>query len=92
MIERGYERRHRHLWSAIRWQTYNLMQAQAGSDALRKAGVNTITDLITFPWEKQHRDLPTDDEVASMLNEMNAINLQRQSSFATTGATESSGR
>lgn len=74
MIQRGYERRHRHLWSAIRWQTYNLMQAQAGSEALRKAGIKTVTDLITFPWDNQHRIIPTEEEARQMQEEMAAIN------------------
>ena len=51
-IIRGYNNRHRDLWSSSRWQTYNLMCAFAGSEALQKAGIYKPTDLIPFPWDK----------------------------------------
>lgn len=51
LIRRGYERRQRPLWSANRWQTYYLMNAQVGSDGMRKSGIHSPTDLIKFPWE-----------------------------------------
>ena len=64
MIQRGYDRRHRNLWSATRWQTYNLMCAFAGSKALSEAGINSAKDLLSFPWDTEHNGLPTEDEIA----------------------------
>ena len=80
MIQRGYERRHRQLWSATRWQTYNLMAAFAGSKALSEAGINSAKDLLPLPWDTDHSDLPTEAEVADIVAEMEAINAQRKSS------------
>ena len=51
LIRRGYERRQRHLWSATRWQTFDLMAAQVGSDGMKRAGIHGPADLIRFPWE-----------------------------------------
>lgn len=53
---RGYEKRHRHLWSSTRWSTFQLMRAQAGDDAMQKAGIYTPRDLMPFPWEKKRDD------------------------------------
>jgi hypothetical protein len=80
MIQRGYDRRHRQLWSATRWQTYRLMCAFAGSKALIETGINSAKDLLPFPWDTDHSDLPTEDEVADIVAEMEAINAQRLSS------------
>jgi hypothetical protein len=80
MIQRGYDRRHRQLWSATRWQTYRLMCAFAGSKALSDEGINSAKDLLSFPWDTDHSDLPTEDEVADIVAEMEAINAQRLSS------------
>ena len=74
LIQRGYERRQRHSWSATRWQTYYLMAAQVGSDGLRKSGINSPTDLIKFPWERTAATLPSEDEVAELVAEMKAMN------------------
>ena len=68
MIQRGYERRHRQLWGATRWQTYNLMCAFAGSKALRDAGINSVKDLLPFPWEK--------DKVTEILSNEDIQELQ----------------
>ena len=76
-IIRGYNRRDRSLWSATRWQTYNLMAVSMAD--LKKAGIYKPTDLITFPWEKEHVELPSDEEVAEMqqlIASMNASNQQ----------------
>lgn len=69
------------MWSATRWQTYHLMSAFAGSDALKKAGIHRATDLIKFPWDDDFEDTPeiTEDEIAQLQREMaerNAQNLQ----------------
>jgi hypothetical protein len=80
MIQRGYDRRNRHSWSIARWQTYNMMCAFAGSKALSDEGINSAKDLLPFPWDTDHSDLPTEDEVADIVAEMEAINAQRLSS------------
>ena len=82
MIERGYERRHRHLWSATRWETYYLMMATCGTDALQKSGIHNPLDLLRFPWEQvggdedtSGGDMPTEAEVKrlrQMMMEENA--------------------
>lgn len=74
LIQRGYVARYRNMWSATRWQTYLLMQAQVGTEGLRKAGITRASDLLAFPWEKESVALPSADEVADLLSEMAAIN------------------
>lgn len=76
LIQRGYAARYRNMWSATRWQTYLIMQSQVGTEGLRKAGINSASDLIQFPWELQKPSLPSDDEVADLLSEMADINRQ----------------
>lgn len=76
-VVRGYNRRHRHLWSVTRWQTYNLMSAQAGSEALKKAGIYKPTDLIKFPWEKNVSPV-SDEDIADLQAEIDAINNNKQ--------------
>ena len=77
MIQRGYERRHRQLWSATRWQTYNLMAAFAGSKALSEAGINSAKDLIQFPWDTDRLPI-TFDDVQTIVAEIEAVNAQRK--------------
>lgn len=78
-IIRGYNRRHRDLWSATRWQTYNLMAAQVGGKELAKNGINSATDLLPLPWDtKDVSKLPTEEEVADMVAEINAINAAKK--------------
>ena len=50
LIQRGYERRQRYLWSAVRWQTYHTMLSTCGSKAMNEAGIRLPTDLLKFPW------------------------------------------
>lgn len=76
----GYNRRHRDIWSATRWQTYNLMAAQVGGKELAKNGINSATDLLPLPWDtKAANKLPTEEEVADMVAEIDAINKARNS-------------
>ena len=51
LIDYGYEKRRRDLWSSVRWQTYYTMSAQVGSDNMKKSGIYSPTDLIQFPWD-----------------------------------------
>lgn len=62
------------MWSAVRWQTYNLMAAQVGSKALNEAGIYKPTDLIQFPWDKEPTVPLSDEERDEMQAEMAAMN------------------
>ena len=73
-IIRGYNRRHRDLWSSNRWQTYNLMQAFCGGKALNEAGIHKPTDLIKFPWDSAPVAPITEDEALELQAEIDAIN------------------
>ena len=73
MIQRGYDRRHRYVWAATRWQTYNLMSAQVGTKALQEAGIFNITDLIRFPWEEQRKGFD-DGDIAELERQLLLIN------------------
>lgn len=78
LISRGYQRRHRDLWSASRWQTYNLMTAQVGSDNMKKSGINSPTDLIRFPWDTD-RALPiSQEEIDELQKEIDYFNNNRE--------------
>ena len=76
LIERGYSRRNREMWSASRWSTYNVMMAFCGSEGLAKSGINNPKDLLQFPWEKQ-TVIITDNERESLLAELKAINKNK---------------
>mgnify|MGYP006874795778 CR=1 FL=1 len=76
MIQRGYDRRNLQLWSAIRWQTFRLMEASVGTESMKDAGLNTPKDLMSFPWEIEKKDQTsiTDesyDEIQRMIVETN---------------------
>jgi hypothetical protein len=68
LISRGYVRRNRDMWSAIRWQTYNLMCCSMKD--ISSAGIYSPRDLIHFPWEKEHIHgsgaQPTKEEIEKM--------------------------
>lgn len=77
LIERGYELRHRHLWSASRWETYHIMAAQIGTDSLKQAGIEKPADLIPLPGDKTETDdddsganIPTQEEIERMRRQM----------------------
>ena len=76
MIQRGYDRRHRVSWNQIRWQTYNLMCAFAGSKALKEAGINGPIDLQHFPWDKPSAPPISEDEKNELQAEIAAMNAQ----------------
>ena len=79
MIERGYERRHRHLWSATRWQTYFYMAVQCGTDKLREKGINGPADILPLPWDKEQKapvSQETIDELQAEMREINAMNAK----------------
>ena len=67
------------MWSAVRWQTYNLMCVSMAD--LKKAGIYKPTDLIKFPWDKddtQMGNLPTKSEMEEMQREMREMNAARK--------------
>ena len=72
-IIRGYNRRHRDLWSSTRWQTYNIMASFVGGDKLSEKGINSPKDLLKFPWDTQPVSL-SKSEVEEMQAEIDAIN------------------
>lgn len=66
-IERGYDRRHRHIWGISRWQTYMLMSVSMAD--LKKAGIYKPTDILKFPWDESDEEagnLPNDKEIARL--------------------------
>ena len=74
LIERGYDRRHSHLWSTTRWETYHLMCAFVGGDKLAEKGIYKPQDLIKFPWDGEAAPPITDEERKELQDEMAAIN------------------
>lgn len=78
LIIDGNARKHRNMWSAIRWQTYYLMSAQVGSEGMRKSSIHHTTDLIKFPWDDDFEDTPeiTEDEIAQLQRDMAERNAQ----------------
>ena len=89
LIVRGYFRKSREMWSATRWQTYNLMCVSMAD--LKKVGIYRPTDLIRFPWEKDIPEAgaagPTKQEVEEMRRMMMEENAraeaaQKESAFA----------
>ena len=55
------------------------MAAQVGGKELAKNGINSATDLLPLPWDKKYvSKLPTEEEVADMVAEIDAINAARR--------------
>lgn len=61
-IIKGYSRRHKELWSAVRWSTFSLMCAFAGGENMKKEGIFKPSDLIRFPWDKERLERPLSEE------------------------------
>jgi hypothetical protein len=80
LIVRGYFRRNREMWSATRWQTYNLMCVSMAN--IKRAGIYRPTDLIKFPWEKEVSEggghILTNEEVAEMRRMMMEENARAE--------------
>ena len=66
-IVRGYRRRARTTWEATRWQTFCILCSMGGK-------FSKPSELITFPWEHEETELPTEDETAEMLELIKSIN------------------
>jgi hypothetical protein len=67
-IAKGYQARSRNMWSAIRWQTFTLMNVQVGGKEMRSKRIFTPKDLLPFPWDNK--------EAASPLSEADRQELQ----------------
>ena len=77
LVVKGYYKRNREMWSACRWQTYNLMSVSMAD--LKKAGIYKPMDLIKFPWDKDSEDtgnLPSREEQQRMIQEMRDYNAR----------------
>lgn len=84
MIVKGYYRRNRDMWSAVRWQTYNLMSVSMAD--LKKAGIYKPTDLIQFPWDNTDEetcDMPSDAEVQRLRQLMMEENARAEAGLKT---------
>ena len=80
LISRGYDRRHRDMWSATRWQTFYLMSVSMCD--LKKAGIYRPTDLIRFPWDNNADEpvgnMPTKKEIEEMRRMMIEENIKNE--------------
>lgn len=86
MIVKGYYRRNRDMWSAVRWQTYNLMSVSMAD--LKKAGIYKPTDLIQFPWDntdEETGDMPSDAEVQRLRQLMMEENARAEAGLPPDG-------
>ena len=82
-IIRGSNRRNREMWSAIRWHAHINMLAQNGSKWMQENGLTSPHDILPLPWDKRQRivnEIPTDDEVKRLQEEMRQLNMQNKSS------------
>ena len=68
------------MWSATRWQTYNIMASFVGGDKLAEKGIHKPTDLTKFPWDTDQKSPLSDADVADLQAEMAAINAQNKES------------
>ena len=71
-IVRGYDRRHRTMWSATRWHAFNIMSAMPYVD-MKKAGLNRPSDLIQFPWDSDPEPPVSDDEIDELQDLMKSM-------------------
>ena len=79
-IYNGFMRRNRDMWSATRWQTFNIMCALVGGKALSSKGINSPRDLLKFDWDREDLDddtqLPTDEEIEKLRQRMREENAK----------------
>lgn len=60
LIERGYDRRSHHLWSAVRWSTFYTLSGFIGSEKLKESGISSPSDLLMLPWEHKEKVTPAE--------------------------------
>lgn len=80
LIVRGYFRRNREMWSATRWQTFNLMCVSMAD--LKKAGIYRPTDLIKFPWEREEELSGVSNLTKSDIEEMRRMMAEENARLA----------
>lgn len=74
-IIRGYNARHHHGWEQARLVAYNAHYAMG---VPKGQTAPTLSEWLTFSWERKAPQPVTDDEIAQMQAEMAAMNLQAQ--------------
>jgi len=64
-IIRGYRKRSRSMWQAMRLGAYLVMSSNTD---LQKSGIRNYTDLIQFTWEMEEQmdNQPNDDDIADL--------------------------
>ena len=80
LISRGYENRKRDLWSATRWQTFQLMWCSMAD--LKGAGIHGPQDLLKLPWDKSESEISESkmpdkaeaDRLRNIMRQMNEKN------------------
>lgn len=87
LIERGYERRFRHLWSSTRWSTYYTMASFVGGDKLAEKGIHSPADLLPLPWERKVLPM-TKEEQDDLLALIDAENARLAKANAETGKSQ----
>ena len=73
LIERGYDRRHRQMWSSTRWSTFYIMSAFQGGKQMAENGIYSPSDLLKFPWEKE-KVVISEEEQKQLMQEIEAYN------------------
>ena len=72
LIIEGYANRSKNLWSATRWQTYQLLCTNPYVD-LRKNGINEAADILNLPWDEEKTSNVTDEEIEDMQNMLSTL-------------------
>ena len=74
---RGYNRRYRNMWSAVRWHAFQIMSAMPYCD-LGKAGVHNPNDLLKFPWDTENaQEDYTDEEIEETRKRLREANANK---------------
>ena len=72
LIYKGYRNRYKDMWTAMRWQAFNIMSSMSN---LSKAGIRKPSDLLSFPWDKpEPSDLPSEEEIERTRKELQELN------------------
>lgn len=73
-VVRGYRRRARTVWKAVRQHGWWILQA------LGNKNLHTAQDLMPFTWEKEaaHEDDITPEEIEAIRKHLNEVNAQME--------------
>lgn len=74
----GYRKREQTFCNMTRWATYMIMSSSMSD--LRKAGIHSVTDLLTFPWDKSEARPISEEEEEAIREELRRENQKNQSS------------